>query len=113
MATGQGFTNPASTPASWSNISKDITVFTVDYISAVNAKTGPESTQQACHRAIEARAHILAAGPLGNSNTEQTFIVEGVVDTAKIQEDIRLCGSVDSVDLAQATVTAKTLVIAV
>ena len=113
MATGQGFTNPASTAASWSNISKDITVFTVDYISAVNAKTGPTSTQQAVHRAIEARAHILAAGPLGNSNTEQTFIVEGVVDVAKIKEDINACGAVDSIDLANATVHAKDLVIAV
>ena len=113
MATGQGFTNPPSTAASWSNISKDITVFTVDYISAVNAKTGPDSTQQAAHRAIEARAHILAAGPLGNANTEQTFIVEGVVDVADIQADIRACKTVDSIDLEQATVTAKDLVIAV
>ena len=60
-------------------------------------------------------ATIIAAGPLGNGNTEQTFMTEGVdsVVVATLQADIRTLGTHDSVDVSGATVTAKDLTIAV
>ena len=65
-------------------------------------------------RAIEDTAVIIAAGPLGNSNTEQTFMVEGNnVVVATLQTAIQALGTYDSVNVSAATVTAKTLVIAV
>ena len=57
---------------------------------------------------------ILAAGPLGNGNTEQTFMVEGdTVVAATLQAAIRTLGTFDSVDVSSATVTAKTFYIPV
>jgi hypothetical protein len=60
-------------------------------------------------------ATIIAVGPLGNGNTEQTFMTEGAdsVVVATLQADIRTLGTYDSVDVSAATVTAKNLTIAV
>ena len=96
-------------------IGKDIQLFTVDYINAVNGSAGPLGVQKAVLDSIQTTCTILAAGPLGNSNTEQTFMVEGSdpVVVATLQALIRTLGTHDSVDVSAATVTAKTLVLAV
>ena len=44
-----------------------------------------------------------------DSNTQQTFAVEGTLDAATMQAAIRALGTVDSVSLAGATVTATKL----
>ena len=107
--------NPVATTVPSNVIGKDIQIFSVDYINAVNGSAGPLGVQKAVLDTIQQTSTILAAGPLGNSNTEQTFITEGVdsVVVATLQADIRALGTHDSVDVSSATVTAKTLVIAV
>ena len=112
---GQVKVNPAATTVPSAVIGKDIQLFTVDYIADISSKTGPLSAQQAIYNTIQTTCTILAAGPLGNSNTEQTFMVEGSdpVVVATLQALIRTLATVDSFDLSSNTVTAKTLVIAV
>ena len=112
---GQTKVNPAATTVPSNVVGKDLQFFTVDYIEAINGKAGPLSAQKAALDAIQSTCTILAAGPLGNSNTEQTFMVEGsdVVVAATLQALIRTLGTVDSFDFSANTVTAKTLVIAV
>jgi hypothetical protein len=107
--------NPATTTLGYEVIGKDAQFFTVDYINAINASNGPNGAQKAVLDTISTTATILSAGPLGNSNTEQTFMTEGTdsVVAATLQAAIRALGTVDSVDLSGATVTDKTLYIAV
>ena len=107
--------NPAATTTDVEMIGKDVQLFTVDYINAVNGSAGPSGVQSAVLDKIMQTATIIAVGPLGNSNTEQTFMTEGAdsVVVATLQADIRTLGTYDSVDVSTATVTAKTLVIAV
>ena len=102
-------TNPAATTTGSASevVGKDISIFSLDYIVA-NASTGPSGAQQAVLNAIQESRVILAAGPLSNSNTEQTFIIEGALDSG-LQARIRALGTVDSVDLSGATCTAKPL----
>ena len=112
---GQVKVNPAATTVPMNVVGKDLQFFTVDYIADISYKTGPLSAQQAAYNTIQTTCTILAAGPLGNSNTEQTFMVEGsdVTVAATLQALIRTLGTVDSFDFSSNTVTAKTLVIAV
>ena len=107
--------NPTSTTLNFESVGKNIDFFTVDYINAINGSAGPSGAQQAVLNTIQQYGTIIAAGPLVNSNTEQTFAVEGegAVVVATLQAAIRALGTVDSVDLSGATVNAKTLVIAV
>ena len=107
--------NPAATTVPANMIGKDIQLFTIDYINAVNGSAGPSGVQSAVLDKIMQTATIIAAGPLGNSNTEQTFMTEGAdsVVVATLQADIRTLGTYDSVDVSGATVTAKDLTIAV
>ena len=108
---GQTKVNPAATTVPSAVIGKDIQLFTVDYIEAINGKAGPLSAQKAALDAIQTTCTILAAGPLHNSNTEQTFMVEGsdVVTAATLQALIRALGTVDSFSHANDVVTAKDL----
>jgi hypothetical protein len=116
-------TNPALTTTNFENVGKDISFFTVDYINAVNGSAGPNGAQAAVLNTIMVQHTIIAAGPLGNSNTEQTFAIEGPLYTPQggtaatggdtLQARIQALGTVDGVALASATVTAKDLYIAV
>ena len=112
---GQTKVNPSATTIPSNVVGKDLQFFTVDWIQAINGKTGPTSAHQAAINAIQTTCTILASGPLGNSNTEQTFMVEGsdVTVAATLQALLRTLGTVDSFDHSDDTVTAKTLVIAV
>ena len=107
--------NPVATTVPAQMIGKEIQLFTVDYINAVNGSAGPLGVQKAVLDKIMETSTIIAAGPLGNSNTEQTFMTEGAdsVVVATLQAAIRTLGTHDSVDVSAATVTAKTLTIAV
>ena len=107
--------NPAATSTDVEMIGKDVQLFTVDYINAVNGSAGPSGVQSAVLDKIMQTATIIAVGPLGNGNTEQTFMTEGAdsVVVATLQADIRTLGTHDSVDVSAATVTAKDLTIAV
>ena len=107
--------NPAATTTDVEMIGKDVQLFTIDYINAVNGSAGPSGVQSAVLDKIMQTATIIAVGPLGNGNTEQTFMTEGAdsVVVATLQADIRTLGTHDSVDVSAATVTAKDLTIAV
>ena len=110
-------TNPVATAVPFENVGKDLTIFTVDYVNAVNGSAGPNGAQAAVLNTIQQMHTVLVAGPLGNSNTEQTFIIEGPLFTptnsTTLQAQLQALGTVDSVDLSGATVNAKTFYVAV
>ena len=99
--------NPATTTLGYEVVGKDIQFFTIDYINAINGSAGPNGAQKAVLDTIATTATIIAAGPLVNSNTEQTFATEGAdsVVAATLQAAVRALGTVDSIDLSGATVT--------
>ena len=66
-------TNPVATTVPFENVGKDLTIFTVDYINAVNGSAGPEGVQQAVLDTIQTMHTVLVAGPLGNSNTSKVY----------------------------------------
>lgn len=107
--------NPAATTIPSNVVGKDVQIFTIDYIADISTKTGPLSAQQAALNTIQETCTILVAGPLGNSNTEQSFMTEGTdsVVVGTLQTAIRALGTVDSFDFSSNTVTAKTLTVAV
>ena len=113
----------------------DVTYFTVDFINAMNSETGdPQADSTAAGLALVQAAimnqgiNILAQGPLGNSDTECTYMVRtDSLDTANHITANGLRDAIRAVDaeraasrspsatanLATATVTVKTLTIAV
>jgi hypothetical protein len=112
----------------------DVTYFTVDYINAMDSEVGdPLADSDLAGLALVQQAimnqgiNILGMGPLGNSNTEQTFMVRtDSLDTANHITANGLRDAIRAVDaeraasrspsatanLATATVTVKTLTIA-
>lgn len=111
--------NPVATTTDYEVVGKDIGFFTVDYIAAVNGSAGPNGAQTAVLNAIMIQHTIIAAGPLVDTNTQQTFAIEGPLYTPQggdaltggdtLQARIRALGTVDGVDLSNATVTATKL----
>ncbi|MBR20357.1 MAG: hypothetical protein CMA64_09495 [Euryarchaeota archaeon] len=100
--------HPATASSNTEMMGADMSFFTVDYV-ATNASTGPEGAQASSHKVIGNTNTIVAIGPMLDSNTQQTFAVEGSLDAATMQAAIRALGTVDGVDLSGATVTATKL----
>ena len=84
----------------------------VDYLAAVNGKTGPASTIAAVTSMLGVYGTVVYAGPLFDSNTRQMFGLEGMTtDTGVaefgtltvIQAALRALGTVDSINLSSAT----------
>ena len=96
--------HPAATSTDVEMMGANMSFFTVDYV-ATNASTGPEGAQAASHNCISYHNNVVAIGPMLDSNTQQTFAVEGGAVAATIQASIRALGTVDGVDLSGATVT--------
>jgi hypothetical protein len=107
--------NPASTTLNVEQVGRNISFFTVDYINAVNASNGPGQTQQLVLNAIQTLHTIVAIGPLADSNTQQTFAIEGDLYTptggSTLEATIQAIGSTGGVDISTATVTATKLAI--
>ena len=108
--------NPTATTLNVEQVGRDISFFTVDYINAVNGSAGPNGAQQGVLNAIMEQHTIVAVGPLLDSNTQQTFAIEGPLYTPQggstLQARIRALGTsgtIDGVDLSGATVTATKL----
>ena len=59
--------NPAATTLGYEVVGKDVQFFTIDYIQAIDAKTGPNSAQKAVLDVIGTTSTILSAGPLGTT----------------------------------------------
>ena len=114
----------------------DVSYFTVDFINAMNAEVGdPQAGSQVAGLALVEAAimnqgiNILAQGPLGNSDTECTYMVRtDSLDTAShitangLRDAIRAVDAAgraasatprNTADISAATVTAKTLVLAI
>ena len=98
--------NPAAVASNVEMVGKDLQFFTVDYV-ATNASTGIDGAQMATHGTIAASGTIVAIGPMLDTNTQQTFAVEGTdtIVAATLQAAIRALGTVDGVNLGSATVT--------
>lgn len=101
------------------------TFFEVTFGAAVNAKTGPSSTiQTVIHAILNENLSILGMSALYDTNQTIAFMVDGEKGTdtydgtnsetlaVYLQSVIRALGTVDSINLASATVTAKTFVLA-
>jgi hypothetical protein len=104
--------NPVSMTTNFENLSKDLSFFTVDYINAINGSVGPEGALQAAYNTIQRYYTIVAAGPLIDTNTQQTFAVEGAIVAAEattLQTALQALGTVDTVDLSSSTVTRTKL----
>ena len=105
--------NPTATTLNVEQVGRDISFFTVDYVNAVNGSAGPNGAQQAVLKTIQTLHTIVATGPLLDSNTQQTFGIEGPLYTpaggSTLQASIQALGTVDGVDLSSATVTATKL----
>ena len=112
--------NPAATTTDVEMVGKDLTFLTVDYINAVNGSAGPAGVQQAVLNLLANRGTVVAIGPLLDSNTQQTFALEGSFTTlgiysaldgtsgltlaAALEDDVRNLGTYDGVDVSSATV---------
>ena len=98
--------HPAATSTDVEMMGANMSFFTVDYV-ATNASTGPEGAQAASHNCISYHNNVVAIGPMLDSNTQQTFAVEGsdTIVAATLQASIRALGTVDGVNLGSATVT--------
>ncbi len=107
----------------WEVVGKNIGFFTVDYINDVSESLGPNGAVDSVYRAIQQFTTLVAAGPLFDGGTQQTFAAEpllltGSADPAEndqitqLQTAIQDLGTVDGVDLSSATVTATGLAIA-
>ena len=108
--------HPVATPTFPVNMggsTENITFIEVDYLAAVNAKTGPASTLAAVYSLLGTFGTIVYLGPLFDSNTAQIIGIEGLTtDTgvgnfatsAVLQAAVRALGTVDSINLSSATV---------
>lgn len=104
--------NPVATTVNYEVVGKEVSFFTVDYINAINGSVGPAGAHNAVLNTIMNTATIIAAGPLLDTNTQQTFAVErdlAAADITALQTAIRALATVDGVDLSNATVTATKL----
>ena len=108
--------HPASTPTfpvHMGGSAEDITYIEIDYLAAVNAKTGPASTLAAVYSMLGTFGTIVYQGPLFDSNTRQIVGIEGLsgddedvanfAAAAVIQAALQALGTVDSINLGSAT----------
>ena len=114
----------------------EVTYFTVDYVGTMTNEIGDPQADSLvaglalAHQAIQNQGiNILGMGPLGNSDTEVTYMVRAdSVDTAShftangLRDAIREVDAAgraasatprNTADISAATVTAKTLVLAI
>jgi hypothetical protein len=104
-------------------IGKEVALVDVDFGAAVNGSLGPDGAVEAVFEAIQAQFNILGHGPLHSTNANISLMIEGEygADTydgsnsesiaAHLEDVIIALGTVDSINLASATVTAKTFVL--
>ncbi len=99
--------HPVTVATNFEQVGKDLTFFIVDYIDDVSSNTGPTDIIQEVYHIIQQYGVIVAAGPLVDTGSQQTFAVEGVLaaaDLSAMEADIQ-AGAAN----ASATVTATDL----
>ena len=105
-------------------IGKEISFIDVDFGAAVNGSLGPAGAVEAVFEAIQSEGfNILGHGPLHSTNANMSLMLEGEYGTdtydgsnsetvaAHLEDVIIALGTVDSINLASATVAAKTFVL--
>ena len=75
-AGGEGNTTFHAT-SKYDGLGKELEIFTVDFVDAMNAQTAKDADQYTGELTIRQYGNIVASGPLHNSNTEKTYISEG------------------------------------
>ena len=128
--------NFTSLPVAAEQEGVDVSYFTVDFINAMNSETGdPQADSTAAGLALVQAAiqnlgiNILGTGPLGNSNTELTYMVRtesldvanhltgnGIRDAIRAVDTNGRAASAtprNTANFSAATVTSKDLAIAV
>ena len=103
--------HPVSTPTfpvSMAGSAEDITYLELDYLAAVNAKTGPASTLAAVYSMLGTFGTIVYQGPLFDANTRQIVGIEGLsgddedvanfTAAAVIQAALQALGTEDSIN---------------
>ena len=76
VAGGEGNTTFHVT-SKYDGLGKELEIFTVDFVDAMNGQTAKAADQQNAEDTIRIYGNIVGAGPLHNSNTEKTYISEG------------------------------------
>lgn len=131
VAGGEGNTTFNATDVEFSG--RNLEFFTVDFGSAVNAKTAKGSTQNVVELTIAQYANIVASGPLADSNKQKTYMVDysdafvgsgaaaggsfTLTTTTSgsalstLQTAIQALGTVDSINLTSQTAKATKLAI--
>lgn len=109
--------NPAVVALNFNTLGKTLTFVKIDFGFNVSAKTGPNSTIQAVLTEVAQTATIAIVGELV-SNQTLSVAVEGPFGTDKydgtnaetfaadLEDRVIALGTVDSINLASATVTA-------
>lgn len=105
-------------------IGKEVALVDVDFGAAVNGSLGPAGAVEAVFEAIQGEGvNILGHGPLHSTNANMSLMLEGEFGTdtydgsnsetlaAHLEDVVIALGTVDSINLASATVTAKTFVL--
>jgi len=131
VAGGEGNTTFNATDVEF--VGRNLEFFTVDFGSAVNAKTAKDSTQYKVELVIGQYANIVASGPLADSNKQKTYVVDysdafvgsgaaaggsfTLTTTTSgsalstLQTAIQALGTVDSINLSSQTAKATKLAI--
>jgi hypothetical protein len=131
VAGGEGNTTFNATDVEF--VGRNLEFFTVDFGSAVNAKTAKDSTQYKVELVIGQYANIVASGPLADSNKQKTYVVDyadafvgsgaaaggsfTLTTTTSgsalstLQTAIQALGTVDSINLTSQTAKATKLAI--
>ena len=76
VAGGEGNTTFHAT-SKYDGMGKELEIFTVDFVDAMNAQTAKAADQNTAENCIRVYGNIVGTGPLHNSNTEKTYISEG------------------------------------
>ena len=104
-------------------IGKEVALVDVDFGAAVNGSLGPAGAVEAVFEAIQAQFNILGHGALHSTNQKMSYMLEGEygADTyhgsnsetiaAHLEDVVQALGTVDSINLASASVAAKTFVL--
>lgn len=117
-------TNPATFGTDVNFLGKTLTHLDITFGAAVNAKLGPASAVAKTFEALAgAGVNVVIIGPLHNTNANLSIAVEGEFGTdtydgtnaetiaAHLEDVVQALGTVDGVNLAAATVAAKTFVL--
>jgi len=116
--------NPATFGTDVNFLGKTLTHLDIAFGAAVNTKLGPLSAVAKTFEAIAgAGMNVVIIGPLHNTNANISIAVEGEYGTdtydgtnsetlaAHLEDVVQALGTVDSINLGSATVTAKTFVL--